>query len=229
MAQPASTGLSGKQCPLSDIPEFCYEGVLLAGRFEACRGKGLPMPGNRDDEPRRAGQAGQSPPSSFKLSARSGLTVSAAVVAHSRVLTLCGVLDATTYCRVRDAILKAAALDGCRAVIIDVTSLVVAEPAPWPQFTSACEQIAEWPRVPIALVCDSVAGQKLLRRSGISGEISVYWSVAAAIAALPGDNEHPSRRSTSAEVHPESRWLAGWPTTPLATGQAAAFSRVSRV
>ncbi|WP_363115328.1 STAS domain-containing protein [Mycobacterium sp.] len=182
------------------------------------------MPGNRDEERRRAGHASQSPPSIIIQSARSGLTVTAVTVAHSRVLNFYGVLDATTYHRVRDAILKAAA-DRCRAVIIDVTRLSVADSAPWSQFTTACEQIAEWPDVRIALVCDSIAGQKILRRTGISGQIPVYWSVAAAVAAQPSDNEH-SRRQRHAESHPESRWLAGWPTTPLET-QAARFSYVS--
>jgi hypothetical protein len=180
------------------------------------------MPDNRNNSRRRAEQqVGRPTASTVQQGARrSGLTITAAVVAHSRVLTLYGVLDATTYHRVRDAILKAAALDECRAVIIDVTALSVAAPAPWSQFTSACEQIAEWPRVPMALVCDSIAGQKALRRNGISGEIPVYWSVATAIAALPGGNEHTRRPRTRAELHPESRWLAGWPTTPLGTGQA---------
>lgn len=182
------------------------------------------LPGNRNEK-RRAGHAGQLPPSTLTQSARSGLTVTAATVAHSRVLNFYGVLDATTYHRVRDAILKAAALDRCRAVIIDVTRLSAAASAPWSQFTTACEQITDWPDVQIALVCDSIAGQKLLRRTGISDRIPVYWSAAAAVAAQPSDNKHP-RRQRHAGSHPASRWLAGWPTTPLET-QAARFSYVS--
>jgi hypothetical protein len=67
------------------------------------------------------------------------------------VLTVDGVLDATTYLPMREAIVKAA-LDEPRIVIIDISWLTVREDPAWAVFTSARWQIAEWPGVPIGLV-----------------------------------------------------------------------------
>jgi hypothetical protein len=111
------------------------------------------------------------------------LLFTTATVADSCVLTGYGVLDATTYFRMRDAVIKALQNEP-RAVIIDVSRLTVATT---PTLSAFIEQsnIAHWPDVPMALVCSSIKGQKALRGNAISRQIPVYWSVEAAIAALP--------------------------------------------
>jgi hypothetical protein len=104
-------------------------------------------------------------------------------VADSYVLTGYGVLDAITYFRVREAVIEAAQNEP-RAIIIDVTRLTVATTPALSAFV-AQSNIAHWPQVPMALVCGSIKGQKALRGNAISRLIPVYWTVDAAIAALP--------------------------------------------
>jgi hypothetical protein len=155
------------------------------------------MPDNRDEERRRAEQVGRSPLSTLMGASRSGLTFTTA------------------------------ALDEYRALIIDVTRLAVASPSAWSVFTTARSHIAQRSDIPMTLVCGTIKGQKALRRNGISRDIPVYWRVAAAIAALPDDDEHAYRRRAHAELSPQSRWLERWPTIPLRTGSGGPVSCVS--
>jgi hypothetical protein len=155
--------------------------------------------------------------------ARSPLTITAAPVADTYVLTVYGMLDSTTYFRLRDAVIKAA-LDVPRAVIVDVTKLAVRTQSAWMVFPSARWHITPWPDVPIALVCDNAAGHKTLRRNGITRFIPVFWSVDAAVAALPGDDGHRYRRRAKAALPAGnggilrcreliSQWLTAWSKT----------------
>jgi anti-anti-sigma factor len=151
----------------------------------------------------------------------SPLIITTAEVADAHVLRFFGTLDATTYVRLRDAILKAA-LDEPRAVIVDVSRLTVASPSGWAVFTSTSWQMSDWPAgVALALVCDSIEGQKALRRNGISRYIPVYWSVDAAIDAVVDRDVHPHRRRASAELPAATsssrrcreligQWLTAW-------------------
>ena len=157
------------------------------------------------------------PASTLKGAARSGLTFTTAAVGDSCVLTVYGVLDDTTYLRVRDAVIKAANDEWC-ALIIDVTRLVVAAPSAWSVFLTARSHIAQCSDIPVALVCGTIKGQKALGRNGISPDIPVHWRVEAAIAALPDDDEYTYRRRPRAELSSESGWLERWPTIPLRTG-----------
>ena len=164
------------------------------------------------------GRRRRRPPSStLSSAARSGLTFTTAAAGDRRVLTVYGVLDDTTYIRVRDAVINAA-LDEYRALIIDVTRLAVATPSAWSVFTTARSDIAQRSDIPMALVCSTINGQKALRRSGINRDIPVYWGVEAAISALPDDDDHAYRRRPRAELSPQRRWLEHWPTIPLRTG-----------
>jgi hypothetical protein len=151
--------------------------------------------------------------SALKGAARSGLTFTTAAVGGSRVLTVYGVLDDTTYIRVRDAVINAA-LDEYRALIIDVTKLAVATPSAWSVFTTARSHFAQRSDLPMALVCGTIPGHKALRRNGISRDIPVYWRVEAAIAALPDDDVHAYPRRPRAELPPQSSSLERWPTIP---------------
>jgi anti-anti-sigma regulatory factor len=117
------------------------------------------------------------------VATRKGLLLTTATVADRCVLTGYGVLDATTYFRLREAVIKAAH-NGPRAVIIDVTRLTVAKTPALSLFIEQSD-ISHWPEVPMALVCASRKVQKALRGNAISRQMPVYWSVEAAIAALP--------------------------------------------
>ena len=89
-------------------------------------------------------------------------------------------------------------------------------------FAGTSEKVPDWPAgVALALVCDSIEGQKALRRNGVSRRIPVYWSVDAAIAALVDGDVHPDRRRASAELPAAirssrrcreliSQWLTAW-------------------
>ena len=160
-------------------------------------------------EGRRPERRRRPPSSTLKGAARSGLTFTTAAVGDSRVLTVYGVLDDTTYIRVRDAVIKAAN-DEYGALIIDVTRLAVATPSAWSVFLTARSHIAQCSDIPMALVCGTIKGQKALRRNGISPDIAVHWRVEAAIAALPDDDEYAYRRRPRAELSPQRRWLERW-------------------
>jgi anti-anti-sigma regulatory factor len=56
--------------------------------------------------------------------------------ADSTVLRLSGVLDARSYQQVRNSVIKAA-VDGTRAVIVDIDDLEVRDDHSWAVFTSA--------------------------------------------------------------------------------------------
>lgn len=145
--------------------------------------------------------------------ARSGLVITTTASAAHYVLNVYGAFDSSTYPRIRHKIEHTARLGGCRAIIVDVTRLAVAASAPWPQFSTTCTRIGDQLAVPFALVCDSTAGQQLLHRSGINDQVPIYGTIAAAIAALPAHGERTPHPHT--EPHPEIRWLASLPTTPI--------------
>lgn len=157
-------------------------------------------------------------------SRRSALVVTTTSVADTFVLRAYGRLDSATYFRLRHAIQRAAR-EKPRAVIVDVSSLVVEAPSKWAVFTSSGWRVPEWPAgVVIALVCNNVAGQKALLHNGISRYLPVYWSVAAAVGALSDDNEQRYRRRAHADLPPAKRslgrcreligqWLTAWSKT----------------
>ena len=109
------------------------------------------------------------------------------------MLTIDGLLDATTYVPLRDAIVKAA-LDEPLAVIIDVNRLTVRDDPAWAVFTSARWQVAEWPDIPIGMVCAHDHGQNALRRNGITRYVPVYHDVECAITELAADGLRRYRR-----------------------------------
>ncbi|WP_301150507.1 hypothetical protein [Mycobacterium simiae] len=146
---------------------------------------------------------------------RSGMTVTTTVIDAVHVLTLYGVFDCTTYPRIHHTVASTADHIACRALIVDVTQLAVPDPRFWRQFSTS--PLEHQPAEPLAVVCGSIAGQQLLRRSPISGIIPLYWSVAAAIAALRIDGDHARLGWVHTDSHPESQWLTSWATTPIET------------
>jgi hypothetical protein len=151
---------------------------------------------------------------------RSELRIRTTDTADARVLTLDGVLDGATYIPLRDVIVKAA-LDEPLAVIIDVTALTVREEPAWAVFTSARWEIAEWPDVPIGLVCAHDQGQNALRRNGITRYVPAYPTPQSAITELLDDGLRRYRRRVRASLPPMSgsihqsreltaQWLTAW-------------------
>lgn len=110
---------------------------------------------------------------------RTPLHISVTDVAGISVLTVRGVLSYTTYVPLRDAIVKAA-LDEPAAVVVDITRLVFGDETALAVFVSARWQIAEWPNVPIGLVCAHARGQAALRRNGVTRYLPVCPTVQAA-------------------------------------------------
>ena len=136
-----------------------------------------------------------------------------------RVITAEGVLDTTTYLPLRDTIIKAA-LDGARAVIIDVTELAVPAPSAWAVFTSARWHIGEWPAVPMSLVCAHEHVRAEIARNGVTRYVPVYETVRRAVAAI-SDHSITYRRRARAEMpHTQGSvaasrqfvidWLTAW-------------------
>lgn len=153
----------------------------------------------------------------------SELRIRAAVVADACVLTVDGTLDETTYVPLRDAIVKAA-LDEPLAVVVDVNSLVVRDEAAWAVFTSARWQVAEWPDVPIGLVCAHDQGQNALRRNGVTRYVPAYSTLRSAVTELPANALRRYRRRAKATLPAmkssarrcrtlASQWLTGWSRT----------------
>ena len=126
-------------------------------------------------------------------SGHSALQVGVSDVGEVRVLTLVGALNAATYAPIRDSIIKAA-LDEPDSVVIDVTALTVPEDPAWAVFTSARWQIAEWPNVPLAMVCAHGQGRNAAQRNGITRYVPMYATLESALAELSADGLHRYRR-----------------------------------
>lgn len=150
----------------------------------------------------------------------SALHISASAVAHTRVLTIDGLLDDSTYLPLRDAIVKAA-LDEPHAVIADVNGLTVRDDPAWAVFTSARWQVAEWPDVPVGLVCAHDQGKNALRRNGITRYVPVYSTVQSAVRELAVHGLRRYRRRARADlpaakssIHRSrelvAQWLTAW-------------------
>ena len=154
---------------------------------------------------------------------RSELRITASAVDDTRVLSIDGLLDETSYVPLRDAIVKAA-LDEPLAVIIDVNGLTVRDDPAWAVFTSARWQVAEWPDIPIGMVCAHDHGQNALRRNGITRYVPVYHDVESAITELAADGLRRYRRravatlpAVKSSIHGSrefvAQWLTGWSRT----------------
>jgi hypothetical protein len=158
------------------------------------------------------------------VAARQGeLRIRASDASDARLLILDGVLDAVTYSPLRDTIVKAA-LDEPPALIIDVTDLTARDDPAWAVFTTARWQIAEWPDVPIGLVCAHDHGQNALQRNGITRYVPVYPTLQTAAAELAAGELRRYRRRAHAALPAEkgsihrsrelaAEWLTAWSRT----------------
>lgn len=146
-------------------------------------------------------------------------------VESATVITAAGVLDRTSYLRLRDIIIKAA-LDTPRAVIIDVGGLSVPAESAWAVFTSARWHVSVWPEVPILLVCGHTEGRRAVTRNGVARYVPVYPTIAEAFSALSG-SAPPARRRVRTALPGDRRsvelarnavteWLTEWGHAELA-------------
>ncbi len=151
---------------------------------------------------------------------RGEIRIIGSTVADARVLILDGLLDGTTYVPLRDAIVKTA-LDEPLGVIVDVNGLTVRDDPAWAVFTSARWQIAEWPDIPIGLVCALDHVQNTLRRNGITRYVPVFPTLECAITELSADGLRRYRRRVRAELPATNtsihrcrqlvaQWLTAW-------------------
>jgi hypothetical protein len=109
------------------------------------------------------------------------------------LLTVEGVLDTSTYLKLRDAIIKAA-LDEPRAVLVDVDALGVPTPSAWSVFTSARWHVSIWPDIPVVLICGDAERRNAIERTGVTRYVPAHATVEAALAALDGDGRRARRR-----------------------------------
>jgi anti-anti-sigma factor len=128
----------------------------------------------------------------------SQLAVSADTAGTVCLLTVEGVLDTTTYLKLRDVIIKAA-LDEPRAVVVNVDALEVPASSAWSVFTSARWHVSTWPDVPIILVCAHTGRRRTIARTGVTRYVPVYGTVEAALGALT-DDRRPSRLRARTEL-----------------------------
>jgi hypothetical protein len=113
----------------------------------------------------------------------SSLTLSSDTAGTACLLTAEGVLDSSTYLRLRDAIVKAA-LDQPQAVLVDVNGLDVPAPSAWAVFTSARWLVDTWPAVPIHLVCGDAGRRAVIARNGVTRYVRVHPTSEDALSAL---------------------------------------------
>jgi hypothetical protein len=148
------------------------------------------------------------------------VSISATQVGANTMLTASGILDTTSYLLLRDRIIKEA-LEEPQAVIIDVSELRVPAESAWAVFTSARWHVGRWPEVPIALVCEHVAGRNAIARNGVGRYVPVYATVESAITALSRAGPRPYRRRARADLPAEltslrrsrelvAEWLTAW-------------------
>ncbi len=128
----------------------------------------------------------------------SELTVSPGTADTDCLLTVEGVLDTTTYLKLRDSIVKAA-LDEPRAVLVDVNALDVPSSSAWSVFTSARWHVSTWPDIPVVLISARAEHQSTIARTGVLRYVPAYTSVEAALATLT-DDAPAARRRIRAEL-----------------------------
>jgi anti-sigma regulatory factor (Ser/Thr protein kinase) len=126
------------------------------------------------------------------MSAPTPLEIDRSFRDDAALLTPHGVLDLASYGRLRDALLKCA-LEIPRAVIVDVSYLLVPTDATLAVFPSVWMQVSDWPEVPIMLVATQELARRRIQHSPITRYIPVHTSVAEALGAL--DQPAPRRRA----------------------------------
>lgn len=112
------------------------------------------------------------------------------------VLTPRGVLDLSSYAQLRDVLLKSA-LELPRAVVVDISALMVPTDATLAVFPSVWMQVSEWPGVPIILVAGQELTRRRLRHTAILRYVPVHATLVDAIDSV---DAAPHRRRAVLEL-----------------------------
>jgi hypothetical protein len=165
----------------------------------------------------------------------SAIRLDSTEIEQARWLIAEGVLDATTYGCLRNAIVKAA-LDEPPAVIVDINGLDVPSASALSVFTSARWHVSTWPDVPILLVCQDTARSSAIRARGVARYVPVYPTREAALAAIDHVARTARRRAHARLPAAENsaalarilirEWLSTWAhdsLTPVACTVATIF------
>jgi hypothetical protein len=136
----------------------------------------------------------------------------------TNVLRPQGLLEGSTYLRLRNAIISAA-IDNPDGVIVDVNSLAVPQSSALAVFTSAAWHIGRWPAAPLALVCTDGDVGDAIAREGISERVPVFESISEAAIMLRRQSSRNVRLRTRAElpretscIHESRELMAAWLT-----------------
>ena len=128
------------------------------------------------------------------------------VIDDTTLLTVRGILDSVSYRPLRDLIVKAA-IDEPRALIVDITELIVPAESALAVFTSARWHIARWPDVPLLLVCGTNTRRNALQRNGITRYVPVYATLQEA-TAIAAHQAVPGRKRARVELAPVQHSIA---------------------
>jgi hypothetical protein len=110
--------------------------------------------------------------------------------AGASVVVAEGTLDAASYAKLRDTLLKAAADAPC-AVLVDLDRMGVHSPVALALFPSVAAKIAAWPGIPLILVVADEAKHRVLAAYRMRRYIPVHRSLEEAVIAI---GDPPPRR-----------------------------------
>jgi anti-anti-sigma factor len=148
----------------------------------------------------------------------SSLMVSEDTAGTVSLLDVEGVLDSSTYRKLRDAVIWAA-LEEPQAVLVDVNALDVPDSSAWSAFTSARWHVRTWPDVPVVLVCGQRDRRTTIEGTGATRYVPVHATIEAALATLTDDRRPRQRARIELPASLASlrrarefiaEWLAAW-------------------
>jgi anti-anti-sigma factor len=93
-----------------------------------------------------------------------------------------GVLDLSTYARLRDILLKCA-MEVPRAVVVDLVALRAVPGPTLALFAAVAMRVADWPDVPIVLVAADPEYRARLRRQGVDRYLTIHADLDSALGA----------------------------------------------
>ncbi|MGW4213530.1 STAS domain-containing protein [Lentzea sp. NPDC004789] len=125
------------------------------------------------------------------------LTLDADLLGHCVVIRPSGVLDRSTYARLRDCMLKHA-VEVPRALIVDLSDVTIGTTSVLSVFTTVSLRISDWPAVPV-LVATGPAHAATLRRAPIRRYVTVFADVDEALANV--DRPAPRKRALVVLAH----------------------------
>ncbi|MFL6140627.1 MAG: ATP-binding protein [Labedaea sp.] len=100
-----------------------------------------------------------------------------------------GTLDLMSYAQLRDDLIKAA-LEVPRAVVVDISSLIVPTPATLSVFTTVWMRVCDWPGVPILLLEPDSDNRDRLRAHGLTRFVPAFAALDDALRWLDGARLH---------------------------------------